>query len=137
AGLLTVSIVAGFLAALLAYRRRAPLAITLGLFALMPIASALSHWAGSEQRDHWFGYWFGHDMFTPPVVGPDGKMTYDAKVRQEMMKGTNAPLVYPEMDPNTILYGGTDPGRFNPTYMIFCDSCLTDSCTPLTDPSFD
>ena len=104
---------------------------------LMPLASGLWHWAGSEQRNHWFGYWFGHDMFTPPVVGPDGKMTYDHKVREQMMKGTNAPLVYPEMDPNTILYGGTDPGRFNPTYMIFCDSFLTDSCRPLADPSFD
>jgi tetratricopeptide (TPR) repeat protein len=29
---------------------------------------------------------------------------------------------YPEMDRDAILYGGTDPGRFVPTYMIFCES---------------
>src|ERR1051326_334909 len=76
-------------------------------------------------------------MFTPPVVGTDGKMTYNHKVREQMMKGTNAALVYPEMEPNTILYGGTDPGRFNPTYMIFCDSFIPDSCKPVADPTFD
>ena len=28
------------------------------------------------------------------------------------------------MDRNTILFGGTDPGRFCPTYMIFCESFI-------------
>ncbi len=137
AGTLILGIVLAFIGGLWVYRRRAPLTLTLSLFALMPIASALSHWAGSEQRNHWFGYWFGHDMFTPPVVGPDGKMTYDAKVRAEMLKGPNAKLVYPEMAPNTILFGGTDPGRFCPTYMIFCDSFLPANCLPTFDPTFD
>src|SRR5262249_16190854 len=30
-----------------------------------------------------------------------------------------------------------DPGRFNPTYMIFCDSFIPDSCKPTADPTFD
>jgi hypothetical protein len=137
AGVLTLGIVVAFLASLLIYRERAPLAVTLGLIGLMPLASALSHWAASEQRGHWFGYWFGHDMFTPPITGPDGKMTYDAKVRAQMMKGPNGNLVYPEMDRHTILYGGTDPGRFNPTYMIFCGSFIPNSCKPKADPVFD
>jgi hypothetical protein len=137
AGLLVLAIVLGFVGALWKFRGAAPLNVTLGLFALMPIASGLSHWAGSEQRDHWFGYWFGHDMFTPPVAGPGGKLTYDGKVRAQMMKGPDAKLVYPEMDKDTILFGGTDPGRFNPTYMIFCDSFLPDSCKPAVDPVFD
>ncbi|PYJ01216.1 MAG: hypothetical protein DME25_18575, partial [Verrucomicrobia bacterium] len=137
AGLLVPAGVLAFIGALLVYRQRAPLSITLGLFALMPVASGLSHWARSEQRNHWFGYWFGHDMFTPPVVGPDGKMTYDAKVRAEALKGPKAKLVYPEMDPHTILFGGTDPGRFNPTYMIFCESFIPDSCKPAADPTYD
>ena len=137
AGLLVLGVVLAFIGALLVYRQRAPLSITLGLFALMPVASGLSHWARSEQRNHWFGYWFGHDMFTPPVVGSDGKMTYDAKVRADMLKGPKAKLVYPEMDPHTILFGGTDPGRFNPTYMIFCDSFIPDSCKPAADPTYD
>jgi hypothetical protein len=136
-GVLILGIVLGFIAALAGYRERAPLMISLGLFALMPVASGLSHWAESEQRNHWFGYWFGHDMFTPPVVGPDGKLTYSSEVRKQMAQGPSASLVYPEMDRNTILFGGTDPGRFNPTYMIFCDSFLPDSCKPKADPTYD
>ncbi len=136
-GMLVLVIVLLFIAALFVYRKRAPLAVTLGIFALMPISSALSHWGFCEQRNHWFGYWFGHDMFTPPVEGPDGKLTYDAKVREQMMKGPKGNLVYPEMAKDTILYGGTDPGRFNPTYMIFCDSFLSSNCLPSADTAFD
>jgi tetratricopeptide (TPR) repeat protein len=87
-----------FLAAILIYRARAPLPIILVLFAIIPARSVLSNWAENEQRGHLFGYWFGHDMFHPP---------FD---------------VYPEMSRNAILFGGTDPGRFNPTYMIFAES---------------
>ena len=134
---MVLAIVLVFIGALLIYKKRAPLIIMLAVFALMPISSALSHWGFCEQREHWFGYWFGHDMFTPPVEGPDSKLTYDAKVREEMMKGTNKDLVYPEMAPNAILFGGTAPGRFNPTYMIFCDSFLSSNNLPAMDPAFD
>jgi len=137
AGLLVFGVVLVFMASLLVYQRRAPLVITLGLFMIMPLASGLSHWAHSEQRNHWFGYWFGHDMFTPPFPGPDGKLTYDAKLRAQALKGPNARLVYPEMDRNTILFGGTDPGRFCPTYMIFCDSFIPHNCQPQQDQQFD
>jgi tetratricopeptide (TPR) repeat protein len=119
AGLLVMGIAVVFVGALLLYRQRAPLAITLSLIAIMPVSSGLYHWADSEQRDHWFGYWFGHDMFTPPFDGKDGQ-----------------PL-YPEMARNTILFGGTDPGRFCPTYMIFCESFIPHSCQPKLDQNFD
>ena len=89
------------------------------LFCLMPAWSILSHWEENEQRGHLFGYWFGHDMFTPPFKGKDGK-----------------PL-YPEMDRDTVLYGGTDPGRFNPTYMIFCESFTPPQHRRDTDRNFD
>ena len=36
---------------------------------------------------------------------------------------------------DTILYGGTDPGRFCPTYMIFCESFIPPNCR--SDPNFD
>jgi tetratricopeptide (TPR) repeat protein len=137
AGLLIVGIAVIFLGSLLIYRQRAPLAITLGLFALIPLASGLSHWAHSEQRNHWFGYWFGHDMFTPPFPGPDGKLTYDAKLREQAMKGRDGNLIYPEMTKDTILFGGTDPGRFCPTYAIFCDSFIPHDCQPAQDQNFD
>jgi tetratricopeptide (TPR) repeat protein len=137
AGLLIVGIAVTFLGSLLIYRQRAPLAITLGLFALIPLASGLSHWAHSEQRNHWFGYWFGHDMFTPPFVAPDGQFSYDAKLREQAMKGPNGDLVYPEMTKDTILFGGTDPGRFCPTYAIYCDSFIPHDCQPAQDQNFD
>ena len=56
-----------------------------------------SNWALCEQRDHDFGYQFGFRMFYPGGG-------------------------YPDMDKDAVLYGGTDPGRFVPTYMIFCES---------------
>jgi tetratricopeptide (TPR) repeat protein len=114
--LLTMCVV--FIVALLLYRQRAPLAIVLAVFAALPATSFLANWADNEQRGHLFGYWFGHDMFTPPFDGKEGK-----------------PL-YPEMTRNAILYGGTDPGRFCPTYVIFCESFIPAKCKPL-DPKFD
>src|SRR5258708_34995102 len=125
-----------FVVGLLFYRDRAPLAITLSLFALMPLHSIMTHWSDNEQRDHLFGYWFGHDMFTPPFAGADGKLSYDPKLRAEALKGPNGRLVYPEMTRDAILFGGTDPGRFCPTYMIFCESFIPARCKP-RDPLFD
>ena len=93
-------------------RQNASLAIALVAFATIPGYSALTHWSHSEQRNHWFGYWFGHDMFTPPFG------------------------IYPDMARDAILFGGTDPGRFVPTYMIFCESFMPPSCKPM-DPNFD
>jgi thioredoxin-like negative regulator of GroEL len=66
------------------------------LFAL-PIIPLKRNWATCEQRGHDFGYQFGYRMFYP---GGD----------------------YPPMDRDAVLFGGTDPGRFVPTYMIFCES---------------
>lgn len=100
------------IAAFALYKTRAPLGIVLAVFAIMPLHSVLAHWADNEQRGHWFGYWFGHDMFTPPFG------------------------VYPEMEKNAVLFGGTDPGRFNPTYMIFNESFIPPSKKP-QDPKFD
>jgi hypothetical protein len=85
-----------FLAGVAVYRQRAPLAITLAVFALMPLHPFLTHWSDNEQRNHYFGYWFGHDMFTPPFADTGGK-----------------PL-YPQMTKDAVLYGGTDPADSAP-----------------------
>jgi tetratricopeptide (TPR) repeat protein len=119
AGLILIGLTAAFVAALYVYRSRAPLAITLAIFALMPLHSIMTHWSDNEQRNHWFGYWFGHDMFSPPFKDANGK-----------------PL-YPEMARNTVLFGGTDPGRFCPTYTIFCESFIPHHCQPAEDQNFD
>jgi tetratricopeptide (TPR) repeat protein len=118
-GLVLVIVPLIFTVALLCYRQRGPLFITLALFLVMPLYSVLAHWYPSNQHDHYFGYWFGHDMFTPPFQGSDGK-----------------PL-YPEMTKDAVLYGGTDPGRFCPTYMIFCESFTPHNCQPVEDQKFD
>lgn len=119
AGLLLIAMAVTYVVSLLAYRNRAPLLITLGIFALMPLYPALTHWSSNEQRNHWFGYWFGHDMFTPPFQ--------DAKKQG----------LYPEMTKDAILFGGTDPGRFCPTYMIFGDSLTDPEDLPKFDQKFD
>ncbi len=64
---------------------------------LLPSVSFARHWSNTEQRGHDFGYQFGYLMFKPGGG-------------------------YPEMDRDAVLYGGTDPGRFVPTYMIFVES---------------
>jgi tetratricopeptide (TPR) repeat protein len=78
-------------------------------------------------------------MFTPPFTNPKtGQLTYDNDLRANLLKNpANATLIYPEMDRNTILFGGTDPGRFCPTYSIFCDSFIPHSCQPEQDQKFD
>jgi len=119
ANLLLVGIACAFVLALLAYRERGPLLVTLGLFATMPLYSVLAHRFDSDQHNHWFGYWFGHDMFTPPFKMPDGKP------------------IFPEMTKDAVLFGGTDPGRFCPTYMIFCESFTPHDCQPIEDQKFD
>jgi tetratricopeptide (TPR) repeat protein len=100
------------------YASTPPLKILLAVFVVMPVWSIMSHWEENEQRGHRFGYWFGHDMFTPPFKWPDGKP------------------IYPEMTRDAVLFGGTDPGRFNPTYMIFCESFIPPKNKP-NDPNFD
>ena len=139
ANLILVAIPLCLMGAFLVYRRRGPVLIMLALFVCMPVWSGLSHWYKSEQRNHWFGFWFGHDMFTPPFTDPQtGKLSYDNDLRAALLKNpTNAALIYPEMDRNTILFGGTDPGRFCPTYSIFCDSFIPHRCQPEQDQKFD
>ena len=99
-------------------RIRPPVVSFLLLAALVPGQSILSHWSDNEQRGHLFGYWFGHDMFSPPSF-----------------QNEQGEVLYPEMARDAILFGGTDPGRFNPTYMIFGDSFTPPEHK--RDPEFD
>ncbi|HLH56631.1 MAG TPA: DUF2723 domain-containing protein [Verrucomicrobiae bacterium] len=119
AGLILIGITAAFVVAIWRSKQSPPLKLALALVALMPAHPILTHWADNEQRNHWFGYYYGHDMFKPP---------FDRKDQNPL---------YPEMPPNAVLFGGTDPGRFCPTYMIFCDSFIAHSCQPAQDRQFD
>ncbi len=109
--LLVLVVVLCFLATLFFARKGLRLGWILALFAVAPLASVISHWADNEQRGHLFGFWFGHDMFSPPF------------------------RIYPEMERDAVLFGGTDPGRFCPTYMIFCESFTPPQ--KRIDPQFD
>ena len=91
--------------------RRKLLCLALCALALFPSRLMLANWAENEQRGHLFGFWYGHDMFKPPFE------------------------VFPEMEKDAILFGGTDPGRFCPTYMIFCESFIKPE--QRRDPDFD
>ncbi len=64
-----------------------------------------------DMKGHDFGYQFGYRMFRPGGG-------------------------YPDMDKDAVLYGGTDPGRFVPTYMIFCESRVSPR-DRYSDPHFD
>jgi tetratricopeptide (TPR) repeat protein len=125
AGVLSLVLSAAFTLWILIGRERVRLAPVLALFTLIPFDSILSHWSDNEQRGHLFGYWFGHDMFEPGRDAGHGKAPKD----------TNGVPLYPPMTKHAVLYGGTDPGRFCPTYMIFGDSFLKPEHR--TDPGFD
>jgi thioredoxin-like negative regulator of GroEL len=115
----SLALAVAFLIAVGFLRGRVMFLVLIPLFAVMPVRSFTSHWWDNEQRGHLFGYWFGHDMFTPPFKGKDGKP------------------IYPEMDRDTVLFGGTDPGRFNPTYMIFSESFTPREDRQAEDLDFD
>ncbi len=72
-----------------------PLMQVLVLVACLPVVGMVRNWRENEMQGHMFGWYFGYHMFEPGGG-------------------------YPSMDKNAILYGGTDPGRFVPTYTIFC-----------------
>jgi tetratricopeptide (TPR) repeat protein len=67
------------------------------LLLLLPIIPYQRNWAMCNRRGMDFGYQFGYRMFYPG----DG---------------------YEPMDKDAVLFGGTDPGRFVPTYMILAES---------------
>lgn len=120
-----IGLAAAFIALFLIARTRLPIHLLLALYCVLPAHTILSHWGENEQRGHLFGFWFGHDMFTPPFEDSQGKLSYDRKEREAALKDpVRMKYTYPEMTPHTVLYGGTDPGRFCPTYMIFCESFI-------------
>jgi tetratricopeptide (TPR) repeat protein len=77
----------------------------------IPLVTYQKNLALCNLRGHDFGYLFGYLMFKP---------------------GNG----YPDMEKDAVLYGGTDPGRFVPTYMIFCESRVAPK-DRYRDPDFD
>lgn len=119
AHLLLGVIMVGVFASFSLWRKRPPFKPVMACLALLPLYSGLAHFFECDQRGHMFGYWYGHDMFKPPFASADRKS------------------LYPEMPKNAILFGGSDPGRFCPTYMIFCESFTPPRCQPAENRHFD
>jgi len=76
---------------------------------------------GAEQNGHDFGWQFGNWA----LQGVQGiKKDLQAELSPEEFEKVWAEYPNPEYPPpmatNAIFFGGTDPGRFVPTYMIYC-----------------
>ncbi len=75
---------------------------------------------GCEQNGHDFGWQFGNWQLRGAVgIKEDLQYLHDDEFEKEWAAYPN-PAYPPEMGPNAIFFGGTDPGRFVPTYMIYC-----------------
>ena len=84
---------------------------------------------GSEQNGHDFGWQFGNWQLRG-VEGIKEDIWYycdqdQATFDEEWAKYPN-PDYPPPMGTNAIFFGGTDPGRFVPTYMIYCPQVRAD-----------
>ncbi len=75
-------------------------------------------YGSASQRGHDFGWQFGRYQ----LEGAEG---IKAELRPDEPPLPN-PDFPPAMDPNAIFFGGTDPGRFVPTYMIYSGGCRPD-----------
>ncbi len=83
---------------------------------------------GAEQRGHDFGWQFGH-WGLEGVRGIEHDFRYkypDPKEFERQWAAYPTPGYPPPMTTNAIFYGGTDPGRFVPTYMIYSAQCRSD-----------
>ena len=67
--------------------------------------------SGAEQNGHDYGWQFGNYQ----LRGADA-ITEELEDDEEPLPN---PLYPPEMGQGAVFYGGTDPGRFVPTYMIY------------------
>lgn len=68
-------------------------------------------YGGTDQRKHDFGWQFGNYQLQGAIA-----ITNELAPGEEPPPNPNYP---PPMEPDAIFYGGTDPGRFVPTYMIY------------------
>ncbi|MGA0848508.1 MAG: protein O-mannosyl-transferase family [Chthoniobacterales bacterium] len=71
---------------------------------LLPLWTGIHNAPLASQRDHWFGWHYGHDMLK-------------------------------DLPKDAFVFGGTDPGRFVPTYMILGESFVDPK--DRRDPNFD
>ncbi len=83
---------------------------------------------GAEQNNHHFGWQFGHwSLEGIKGIENDFRHWYPDPEEFERQWGAVPNKDYPPpMTEGAIFYGGTDPGRFVPTYMIYSADCRSD-----------
>ena len=111
--ILGLLITLALVALLFTNRKKPPVQALLILMLFIPVHTVMGHWWDNEQRGHLL------------VSGMDTICSLRLLERGK-------PL-YPEMTKRHP--GGTDPGRFCPTYMIFCESQIPPH--KRRDPNFD
>ncbi len=84
---------------------------TVPLFANMYNEQLLYVYGGAEQNGHDFGWQFGNYQ----LRGAEAILE-ELDLEEEPLPNPTFP---PEMGPDAVFFGGTDPGRFVPTYMIY------------------
>lgn len=94
--------------------------LALGLACLLPLAPLyknyfdpviLKEYGGAEQNGHDFGWQFGNYQLRGAAA-----ITEELSPEEEPLPNPQFP---PAMTQDAIFFGGTDPGRFVPTYMIY------------------
>lgn len=108
------------------------------LIAVVPVienevnATLIHRMGAAEQRGHDFGWQFGAYML-------EGA----AAIRPELSADEEPlpdPFYPPPMDAHAVLFGGTDPGRFVPTYMVYAAGYRPDifvlTQNALADPTY-
>lgn len=110
-----------------AVRRRVVLYLAIAIALLLPCSliwqneyddAIINATGGNEQRGHDFGWQFGNYQ----LRGINA-------ILEELRPGETPPpnpAYPPEMETNAIFFGGTDPGRFVPTYMIYSAKVRSD-----------
>jgi tetratricopeptide (TPR) repeat protein len=73
---------------------------------------------GAEQNQHDFGWQFGNYQLRGAAA-----ITEELAEEEEPLPNPSFPE---EMGPNAVFFGGTDPGRFVPTYMIYSGDVRSD-----------
>ncbi len=122
-------IIASVIAIVLGHRSSARIA-AVGLALILPMALVLQNGydkeqikivGGAEENGHDFGWQFGNYQLTGiDGISNDLKWAKSEAEFQEIWKQYPTPGYPKEMETNAIYFGGTDPGRFVPTHLIYC-----------------
>ncbi len=82
---------------------------------------------GAEQNQHDFGWQFGN-WELEGVKGIKSDLAYKktSEEFERIWKDYPTPNYPLPMETNAVFFGGTDPGRFVPTYMIYCAKVRSD-----------